>query len=230
MFEITLNTLKVEFANKWQVLLKLIFPSIIVLPLFFSSSNYAVIASFVSFLAVALGIFNSSFNIFREKLSGIMLKLFLLPINKEQIILEKILAYTIFETFQFFPILLIIISFQSEFVLETFSTFLFTALAVNSIGVMTGVTKTSFVEVNMLLIIAIILPVIIFSGIIALPKSDLQILFSKIFPSSYFHQAISLALLKEANFTLTEMRVLPVFPSLFVLIVSLMCSELMVKK
>jgi hypothetical protein len=217
------------WRNKKLLVIKLIFPLVMTIPLFIIKAPTVFLSTVISSLIVALGIFNAGTSIAKDKSNGVLQRIIVTPLPKEKIILDEIFANSVIEFVQFLPILVLLITEMPFFSLPVVVAFLLTIIFANTLGILSSRVFSSSSEIRLLVLILIIFPLLVLSGVIVPLKSQLHINFAKIFPSSYLHQSILLAITKQSIFTSQEILILPIFPTLFFIVMTVMLSEKIIR-
>ena len=217
--------------NKKIFIFKLVLPSILLLPLFFTPANIYLIATATTFLIVIFGFFGAGESLGRERANGSLQRTVISPISPFKVVVGEILAHSLLEFFQFLPILVLIFvkipSIPALLVLPAYLFSLFcTIFSANILGIL---MIPIFPEFRTVVFLTMIFPLMIFSGVFVSLKSWSQIAIAKFLPPSYLYQSTLLIFGKESIFSSWEVIVLSLLPTLFILILAAAFSEKIIR-
>jgi ABC-type multidrug transport system permease subunit len=217
--------------NKKILILKLILPSILLLPLFFLPANVYLIAGATTFFITFFGFFTAGEGLGRERLKGTLQKIAISPAPAFEVVLGEIFFHSLFLVIQFLPILLLILikvpfNLTFQVTLAYLISFFCTVLSVNALGIL---LLPIFAEIRTTIFLLMIFPLMVFSGIFVPLKSWIQIAIAKFLPPAYLYQSILLIFSKESIFSSWEVMILSLFPTLFILVLTLALSKKIIR-
>jgi len=223
--------IKEFLKNKKVFVLKLVLPSILLLPLFFTPANVYLIAATTTFLIVIFGFYGAGESLGKEKAKSSLQKIVISPISPFRIVFGEILAHSLLEFLQFLPaLILIFIKIPSEIALSVLSAYLLsffcTIFSANVLGVL---LISIFSEFRTVVFLTMLFPLMIFSGVFVPLKSWTQIAVAKFLPPSYLYQSTLLIFGKESIFSSWEVIILSLLPTLFILILAAAFSKKIIR-
>lgn len=223
--------IKELLKNKKIFAFKLVLPSILLLPLFFTPANVYFIAAATTFFVVIFGFFSAGESLGRERTKGSLQKIAVAPASSSGIIFGEIAAHSLLEFIQFLPVLFLILTkVPPSLTLSVISAYLIsffcTILSANALGILLVPILPEF---RTIVFLTMLFPLMVFSGVFVSLKSWLQVAVAKFLPPSYLYQSTLLVFAKESIFSFQEVIILSLLPTLFILVLTAALSKKIVR-
>ena len=223
--------IKELLKNKKVFVFKLVLPSILLLPLFFTPANVYFIAAVTTFFVVIFGFFGAGENLGRERTRGSLQKIAVAPISSSGVIFGEVAAHFLFGIVQFLPVLVLILikvppNLTFPIALAYLISFFCTILSANTLGILLTPILPEF---RTIVFLAMLFPLMVFSGVFVSLKSWLQVAVAKFLPPSYLYQSTLLVFAKESIFSSREVIILSLLLTLFILVLTSALSKKIVR-
>ncbi len=182
-----------EFYQRRRALvIKLLFPLLIAIPLFFSEAPVFYQAMALTMLITIIGALGAGAVLTRERLLGLTVRYRTLPVTPGRLLLERLSISAAIDFLQLAPVLALIlirhpgaIGWWPALIVGTMAVL----LVGNLLGAIASTLSDSPGEV-MLYVFIPLLPVLYLSGVFTPPTAPVLLMISRLLPFSYLHEAV----------------------------------------
>lgn len=198
--------IKVNFFTKEMIeavrkprslVLKLIFPSLVGMPMIFSSAPRTVVAGVIVMLALMIGVFGAGVGLTKDRTDGIMQRTLITPVKSVNVVLSHLAAGIFVELLQLSPLIiaLLVMNLKAHADISSIAMLIaitgLTVVSANALGLFASAFASSSGEIHLYSVL-IIFPIIGISGIFQTQSSSNLVLakVSLISPLTYFYQGL----------------------------------------
>jgi ABC-2 type transport system permease protein len=215
-----------------SMVLKLIFPSLIVIPLIASDAPCSVAAGVIVMLTLMIGVFGAGVGLTKDRTDGIMQRTLITPVRSTNVILSHLAAGVFVEILQLSPVIiaLFVMNAKSHADITAIAMLVaitgLTVVSANALGFFASAFASSSGEIHLYSVL-IIFPIIGISGVFQAQSSSNSALakVSLISPLTYFYQGLLKVLGQSSAMGYTQLFVGAVAVMVVLLTVSCVFSN-----
>jgi ABC-2 type transport system permease protein len=197
----TINFFKKEILETVRkprsLVLKLIFPSLVALPMILGNAPKPVVAGVVVMLTLMIGVFGAGVGLTKDRTDGIMQRTLITPVKSYNVIFSHLAAGVIVEVLQLLPviIMLIVMNVRGRADINSIAMLVaivgLTVISANALGFFASAFASSSGEIHLYSVL-IIFPIIGISGAFQAQSSSTSVLakVSLASPLTYLYQGL----------------------------------------